>query len=175
MIPRLLFLDLETTGLDPLQHCIIEVSARAIHPLEFTVERFHAYVRPNPAGVASMDDYVREMHTKSGLLERAQAEGKSAEEVGDALRVFAITHQREYLAGNSIHFDRSFLAIHMPDVLKRPISHRMLDVTSVRLALWMALGKDPLDFEKKRAHTSDDDLDETIKEFERYCVLLRTR
>ena len=169
--PWFLFFDCETTGLDPKTQCIIEVSARVYNSDLVLIQNRHYLAKPS-IPVEHMEPFAREMHWESGLLKQALAEGQPVRAVEQSLVDLVMSCMpgekgSRYLAGNSIHFDRSFLAVHMPSVLPL-LSHRMLDVSSVRLFLWQVTGADPLTFEKQRYHTSEQDLDETLRELQLY-------
>ena len=82
-----------------------------------------------------MDDFVRTMHTKSGLLADIAASTISLEEAGDATLAFIRTHVPKArtvpLAGNSIGTDRRFLAAQLPAV-EEYLHYRSVDVSTVK-------------------------------------------
>lgn len=134
-IERLLWLDLETTGLDHATCGIIEV-AWAITPLldiprELDVKTM--VVRP---GDVVWERGAHEMHLASGLAAAAiRSPHMLYEAWNDILEALgpkdsAIT---TYLAGSSIHFDRGFIRKRMWLIEER-LHHRMLDVSAVVLA-----------------------------------------
>ncbi len=91
-------------------------------------------IRPSPAGLESMNDFVREMHTKSGLaavwdagLELAEAE----EAVLSYVREYVPEVRKAPLAGNTIGTDRAFLAKYMP-ALEGHVHYRNVDVSSLK-------------------------------------------
>lgn len=143
----LVWLDLETTGLDPDEGQILEIGI-IVTDLELKEVRRRSWTllhcREDVIGL--MDDYVLEMHLKSGLLKRCWAKGNNPVDAADVReRTWAevsrflkeATRGAEpkncYLAGSSIHFDRSWLEDHAPEVLVA-VSHRMLDVSSYKVA-----------------------------------------
>lgn len=169
---RLLFVDLETTGLSASRHCIIEASFRVATFIDPQVtERYHALVKPALGAAAASDKPAMDMHTASGLFERALNTGEPLDfvekQVLELLEKSCLDPKTTFLAGNTVHFDRGFIEVHMPKLLKR-MSHRVVDVSSLRYGIWATTGSDPLTFEKKRCHTSEEDLDETWREFRLY-------
>lgn len=147
---RLIWLDLETTGLDPEKGVILEVAARATDVFGRPVDGpppYSAVFRHAREGyLTKMDNYVLSMHLRSGLLEKALTDNWGLMEERENDRQWRNLEQRfrtwawargepkhTYLAGNSIHFDRAWLAVHAPWLLKF-VSHRMLDVSAFKVA-----------------------------------------
>jgi oligoribonuclease len=131
---HLLWLDLETTGLDPATCGILEV-AWAVTPLEITADLGDVRSALIWPGEVPWDDFAEEQHRGSGLTKAALANGdrtQAHENVILASLPPADGHTI-YLAGSSIHFDRGFIRRHMPALEKR-LHHRMLDVSAVVLA-----------------------------------------
>ena len=129
-------LDLETTGLEPAQHQILELSfmtADTIAALEYETPRTFIMEIDEDK---SWDEVPLEMHRKSGLL---------ADLFDDTIKKYSLTQvdiflseyleSREgphYLVGNSIYFDRSFIREHMPHT-EEALHYRMIDITSIAL------------------------------------------
>lgn len=69
----------------------------------------------------NMNDWCKEHHGKCGLTAAVLASKLTAEEAEEQLLSFVKTHVMKpkvaVLAGNSVHVDRSFLAIHMPRLI----------------------------------------------------------
>ena len=127
---RFVWCDLEMTGLDPKTCVIVEIGVIITGPdLVPIAEVQHAIWQPDDV-LARMEPFVRDMHTKNGLLERVRASRTS---LRDAERSVFQTVQRHVgfregiLAGNSIHVDRRFLCEHMP-LLEEYLHYRQLDV-----------------------------------------------
>lgn len=144
-----LFLDLETTGLDPRRDHILEVG------WQFTDDQFRAFAPPESYILDMFTDawvrlnqngFVKKMHTDSGLLDdiRSNDHPKTIDEVSNLL-VDQITDlpsgQYVHLAGFSVHFDKAFLGqyrsfdIFFGDDHKSLLHHRMLDLSSVKMML----------------------------------------
>lgn len=133
---NVVFLDLETTGLDPATDRILEIAAARVNERLEPVDGFTAVVRPNPGIGLAMDDYVREMHTKNGLL----AELDRGQTLVEVTKPFCEWLQRQRngdekltLAGDSVHFDLSFLRSWIPTAAVH-FSHRLLDISAFRVA-----------------------------------------
>lgn len=171
---KLLWLDLETSALDPREGEILEVAfvwaageglwgtgagdggtfARVRLP-DF---RGSYVVRPI-APLVDLDPAVQEMHAASGLLEDVERRGalladverEILDVVGDEPRD---RDQRLHLAGFSVHFDLAWLRLHMPR-LARHLSHRVYDVSSIVRFTEDALGGE---VKGRPAHRAMDDV-----------------
>lgn len=186
---RILFFDLETTGLDPSRDRILEVGAILVGSKLEVIDRFQLLVGdeivccPGAHFAARARDgapggTVLDMHARSGLLGESMAQWPrlpSIPEVEEALLVWLRGHmvsEREMeLAGFSIHFDRSFVARSMPR-LDAFLSHRMIDVSSLRALERRWMGPPP---EQAKAHRALADCEEAIRELRRYRDLFPMR
>lgn len=146
----LIFLDLETTGLDPQHDLILEVYAEVQPVGAYTFapkELIDCSVACSKKDFDSrVDDYVRRMHTENGLAElcfRAHEHGYNSLATVERTILAALPRVNSgdlfMLCGNSVHFDLSFIRLHMPG-LAAMLSHRVLDVTTLQLFAEM-LGK----------------------------------
>ena len=132
----LAWLDLEMTGLDPSRHVIVEIATLVTDDeLEVVAEGPDLVVHQPPEALAAMDEVVREMHTKSGLLAAIEASTTSLAEAGDATLAFLRSHIDEPgtvpLCGNSIGTDRRFLAVQLPAV-EDFLHYRSIDVSTIK-------------------------------------------
>ena len=135
MDDRLVWIDCEMTGLDIVADALVEVAALVTdYDLEVLGDGVDVIVKPPPASLEQMDDYVRAMHTSSGLLEHL-ADGLSLAEAEDQVLAYVREHVSEPrkapLAGNSVGTDRAFLARDMHE-LESFLHYRIVDVSSVK-------------------------------------------
>jgi oligoribonuclease len=133
---RLVWLDLEMTGLDVERHVIVEIAVLVtddqLGPVD---EGIDLIVHQPPTALAEMDDFVRTMHTKSGLLTEIEASSLSLAEAGTValgyVRAHVPTTGTAPLCGNSIGVDRRFLDRQLPE-LDRYLHYRSIDVSSLK-------------------------------------------
>ena len=135
MDDRLVWIDCEMTGLDIVADALVEVAALVTdYDLEVLGDGVDVIVKPPPASLEQMDEYVRAMHTSSGLLERL-ADGVSLAEAEDQVLTYVREHVSEPrkapLAGNSVGTDRAFLARDMHE-LESFLHYRIVDVSSIK-------------------------------------------
>lgn len=123
------------TGLDLTNDVLIEVAALVTDGnLNVLGDGVDVIVKPTPAAMAQMTDFVREMHDKSGLLPLL-ADGVDLEtaenQVLDYIRTWVPNPRSAPLAGNTIGTDRAFLARDMP-TLEAHVHYRNVDVSSIK-------------------------------------------
>ncbi|OKL48791.1 oligoribonuclease [Boudabousia liubingyangii] len=131
----LVWIDCEMTGLDVENDALIEVAVIVtdadLNPLG---EGIDLLIKPAPEKLENMNDFVREMHTSSGLLkelEEAPDDLAAAEaEVLDYISKF-VEPGKALLAGNSIGTDKAFLSRYMPALIDF-LHYRVIDVSSVK-------------------------------------------
>jgi oligoribonuclease len=132
---RLVWLDLEMTGLDLDRHVIVEIAALVTDDdLEPVDDGIDLIVHQPPSALAEMDDFVRNMHTKSGLLPEIEASTLTLADAGAQVLDYVRGHVREGkspMCGNSIGVDRRFLDRQLPE-LDRYIHYRSIDVSSLK-------------------------------------------
>lgn len=165
---KLLWIDMEMTGLDVEHEVIIEVAA-IVTDLEFReLDTFEAILKQPQRYLDEMDDWNTEHHTKSGLVAKIPF-GSDPEVVEDRLIDFVKKHfpdqrERPTLAGNSIHQDRLFIEKHMPRFAER-LHYRMLDVSSWKIIFREKFG---FKYSKHNNHRALDDVRESIQELRAY-------
>lgn len=166
-------MDLEMTGLDPTRHTIVEIATLITDDdLELVAEGPDVVVHQPPEVLAEMDDFVRNMHTTSGLLPQIEASTVSLADAGAATLAFLREHIPEPnsvpLCGNSIGTDRRFLSAHLPDI-ENYLHYRSVDVSTIKELgrRWApeVLAKRPA---KVLGHRALDDIRESLEELRYY-------
>lgn len=173
IIPKkLLWVDLEMTGLDPEKDVILEIAAE-VTDFEFkTLASYEAVISQPKRRLKAMNDWSKTQHASSGLLERIKKEGRPEKDVIHELVGFIKAEFGEnpaILAGNSIHNDRSFIRRHWPEV-EQLLHYRMLDVSSFKILMQ---GKFKYEFKKKDVHRAFDDIQASIAELQHYLKYLK--
>lgn len=137
---KLLWLDLETTGLDPDDDLVLEVCAVVTDMHLRKLGEYHAVVHHTEKRLNERLDAnarVRKMHTDNGLLLEVPT-GSPPDAVAADLRAFGRVHQvygrGAYLAGRSVHFDRGFLRRFAPG-FEAKLHHRHFDLSSLMSAM----------------------------------------
>ena len=168
---RLVWIDLEMTGLDPDTERILEIATIVTDSdLNILAEGPVFCIAQNDELLSAMDEWNQEHHAASGLLDRVRKEGVSerAAELGTlAFLKEWVAAGESPLCGNSIGKDRSFLVNYMRQ-LEEFLHYRNVDVSTVK-ELAFRWRPDLADGVKKRnAHRAMDDIKESIKELEYY-------
>lgn len=168
-------MDLEMTGLDPARHVIVEIATLITDDqLLIVAEGPDLVIHASEEQLAAMDEVVRAMHTRSGLLPAIEASTVTLEEAGAATLAFLQEHipdpelARTPLCGNSIGTDRRFLAAWMPEIEAR-LHYRSVDVSTVKelARRWYpaAVAAAP---RKHGSHRALDDIRESVEELAYY-------
>jgi len=132
---RLVWIDCEMTGLDLGADALIEVAA-LVTDFELNVlgQGIDIIVKPPPEAIDQMNDFVREMHEKSGLSRELDS-GVTLQEAEERVLAYIKEHcpdgSRPPLAGNTVATDRAFLARDMP-TLETFLHYRIVDVSSIK-------------------------------------------
>ncbi|GAB3389216.1 oligoribonuclease [Humibacter soli] len=131
----LVWIDCEMTGLDLEADELVEISVVItdfeLVPLDPGID---IVIKPDQSALDHMGDFVRNMHTTSGLIEEIPNGKSLAEaeyEVMEYILRFVPNEQKAPLAGNSIGTDRMFLAKYMPR-LDAHLHYRNVDVSSIK-------------------------------------------
>ncbi len=168
---KLLWIDMEMTGLDVEKEVPIEIAA-IVTDVHFNEgETYHAIIKQPRAFLEQMDDWNKKHHGASGLTE-AVPNGVDPLKVEDDMirlieRNFATA---PVIAGNSIGQDRAFINRHMPRLAAK-LHYRMLDVTSFKIIMNARFG---IKHEKKNSHRAVDDIRESIAELAFYLAHFKT-
>lgn len=167
---KLLWIDLEMTGLDPQKDLILEVAAE-VTDFDFkTLASYEARVQQKTDQVAARmqanvwwKDFPENRDEFISKLES----GKQLKEVEQDLIELVDSHfsgEMAVLAGNSIHNDRQFIKVWWP-LLDLKLHYRMLDVSAWKVLLQ---GKFGVIYEKTEAHRAFDDIQASIAELQYY-------
>ncbi len=169
----LVWLDLEMTGLEVARHVVVEIALLATNDdLEPLDEGIDMVVHQPADALDRMDDFVRTMHTSSGLLTEIEASTRSLEDAQRAALEYVRRHVPEPrtapLCGNSIGVDRRFMHAYLPE-LDEYLHYRSIDVSSLKelCRRWYpdAYRKRP---GKQEAHRALGDVHESIAELRYY-------
>lgn len=171
MSEALLWVDVETTGLCPGEHRLLEV---AMQPTTFDSDfteigdPFHVIVyHGRDLRLQDVSPDVLRMHSENGLWR----ESRGGQQLDQAfLRLMGQVNQWRarsdweidtfYLAGRSVHFDRKWLEAYVPDDVwvRVPLSHRHFDLTTIKA--WMNITGLPFDVPEETHRALRDVLDD---------------
>jgi oligoribonuclease len=168
---RLVWIDLEMTGLDPTRCCIIEIATLVTDAeLGLVAEGPQVAIRTSEEELTTLSDWSRDTFAKSGLLDRCRTSPVSRTEAEDRTLAFLAQHVlpgTAPLCGNSIWNDRQFLW-HGMRKLHAFVTHRNVDVSSFKEVLRRWHPKDWAPPAKKNLHDALADIRESIEELRYY-------
>ncbi len=132
---RIVWIDCEMTGLSLEHDALIEVAALVTDfELNQLGDGVDLVIKPSAESLAQMDDFVRTMHTSSGLLEELDG-GTTMEDAQQQvlayIREWVPDARKAPLGGNTVATDRGFLARDMPE-LESHLHYRIIDVSSIK-------------------------------------------
>lgn len=132
---RIVWIDCEMTGLSLENDALIEVAALVTDAeLNILGQGVDVIIKPEPAALENMDDFVTNMHKTSGLLDELE-QGISMEDaerqVLDYIQEFVPEPRKAQLAGNSIGTDKTFLSRDMPELIDY-LHYRVIDVSTIK-------------------------------------------
>ena len=165
----LVWMDLEMTGLDHTRDVIVEIATLVTDDeLNVVAEGPDLVVTATEEQLAGMDPFVRDMHTRSGLLDQIRASEVTLEEAGAATLAFIKQHvpnsRSVPLCGNSIGMDRRFLTAYLPEI-EEYLHYRSIDVSTIKelARRWYpaVLASAP---RKATSHRAMDDIRESVAE-----------
>lgn len=168
---RLIWIDLEMTGLKPDEDVIIEIATVVTDKdLNVIADGPELAVHQPETALERMDEWNQRQHGRSGLIARVRAsEVDTAAAEGATLDFLRqhLTAGSSPMCGNSICQDRRFLARYMPD-LEKYFHYRNLDVSTLKelARRWLPSIADGLN--KKSAHLARADIYESIEELRYY-------
>jgi oligoribonuclease len=176
---KLLWVDLEMTGLDPVADRILEVAAIATDWDFKEIATYEAAKQVGPQLVAKRMQVGKEFwdafpEVRDALVAQNNSDkAKNGRTVENELLEF-IDHHFDpetpvLLAGNSIHQDRKFIENEWPRLNKR-LHYRMLDVSAWKVVFD---GKYNKRFAKPEEHRALDDIRGSIQELKYYLGKVR--
>ena len=164
---KLLWVDLEMTGLDVQKDMIIEVAIE-VTDFEFkTLASYEAIIHQTDDVLENANEWAKAQHAASGLTERVRTQGRPERDVIHEMVGFIKAQfgdEPAIMAGNSIHNDRNFVKQWWPEV-DALLHYRMLDVSAFKILMQ---AKYNVSFEKKEAHRAFDDIQASIAELQHY-------
>ena len=167
---RLLWIDMEMTGLDPQVNRILEIAILITDDKLKVIDRFQAVIRTPQSVLDQMDDWNQRTHGENGLIKEA-ARGRFIQEVEVDLLTLADKHfsnKQIFLCGSSLTLDREFINKYLPNFAKK-LHYRIVDVSS-----WKAIFQDYLGYkyQKKDGHRAMDDIEESLRELKFYLSFI---
>ncbi len=167
---KLVWIDLEMTGLDPNGHVILEIATIITDKdLNVLAEGPNLILHQPDSALAGMNAEVRQMHAAHGLLDEVAKSTISLSDAEQQTFDFIKKHcqkDQAVLAGNSIGTDKNFLSKYMPKIIEF-LHYRIIDVSTVKLLAWNWYPNIP-EFEKKDTHRALEDIKESINELKYY-------
>jgi oligoribonuclease len=168
---RLIWIDLEMTGLDTMKDSIIEIATIVTDAnLEPVAEGPVIAIHQSDAVLAAMDDWNTRQHTGSGLVERVRQSRRSAAEAESETLEFLsewVEPGVSPMCGNSICQDRRFMAREMP-ALESFFHYRNLDVSTLKILAGLWAPDVAAGFSKDSSHLAMDDIRDSIAELKHY-------
>lgn len=172
---KILWVDLEMTGLDPIEDRILEVAA-IVTDWDFNeLETYEAAIKVGTSLVEkrmrkgpSKDFWEKFPAVRDALLKQNDEQGRSGKTIEKELLALVKKHFDEgapvLLAGNSIHMDRQFIAREWKK-FNETLNYRMLDVSAFKVVFDGKYGKK---FAKPENHRALDDIRGSIMELKYY-------
>ena len=132
---RLIWIDMEMSGLDPDTDRVLEVAIVITDgDLNPVAEAPVLVVHQSDAVLGAMDKWNTDTHGKSGLTERVRTSTLTEREVDERMVAFLADYvppRVSPMCGNSVHQDRRFMARHLPQ-LEAFFLYRNLDVSTLK-------------------------------------------
>jgi len=135
LMEHLVWIDCEMTGLSPDNDSLVEIAVVVTNSdLEVLDPGLDLVIKPREGTAENMSDFVREMHTKSGLINEFEngvdlADAEAA--VLEYIKRFIPEARTAPLAGNTIGTDRMFITKYMPE-LDAHLHYRNIDVSTIK-------------------------------------------
>ena len=131
----MVWVDCEMTGLDLVNDALVELAVLVTDDeLNILGDGVDVVIRPPDSSLEQMEEFVRNMHTTSGLLDELTGGitlAEAEEQALDYIRQYVTEPRKAPMAGNSIATDRSFIARDLLE-LDAFLHYRMIDVSSIK-------------------------------------------
>ncbi|MGH8126887.1 MAG: oligoribonuclease [Gammaproteobacteria bacterium] len=168
---NLIWIDLEMTGLDPVNDRIIEIATLVTDKeLNVLATGPELAIHQDESLLFGMDEWNVEHHTSSGLCDRVLASTVNEREAEQATLAFLrdyVPTNASPMCGNTVCQDRRFLARYMPE-LEAFFHYRHIDVSTFKelSRRWAPSVLDGL--QKQSAHRALADIEESVAELRHY-------
>ena len=169
--PRLVWIDMEMTGLDPKKEVIIEIATIITDKkLNILEEGPDLVVHQSGKHLNRMDAWNVKHHQRSGLLAAVRQSPVSVKRAEKMTLEFIKKYcapKKALLCGNSVHHDRRFLEKYMPKIHDY-LHYRHLDVSTIKSVVRFWYRRDKKNYAKSNRHRALDDIRESIEELRFY-------
>ncbi len=161
---KLLWVDIETTGLNEARDTIVELACVITDRELRRIASYHAVIRTELKDWAGANEVVLDMHTRNGLLVESIFHGKHHGVVHDELKSF-LPEEKYLIAGASVHFDKKFITCKF--AINDKLHYRCLDISSWKWLRRVQAGQDPdASTSTRSTHRALDDIEHTLLEAE---------
>src|SRR5690625_5114721 len=168
---RLVWLDMEMTGLDPTKERIIEVAVVVTEAnLDVVAQGPVLVVHQSDALLDAMDDWNKSMHGRSGLIEKVKQSTLTEEQAEEQLLAFLTQHvpaKTSPLCGNTVGQDRRYMFRYMPR-LEEFFHYRNVDVSTIKELAQRWKPEVVSSFKKESKHEALADIYKSIAELKHY-------
>lgn len=173
MNKKFLFVDTETTGLVAAGGAILEIALIVTDSKLNELEVYNTAIYHDKYTLDGMSHWAEQSHTASGLIEECKASKVTTAQVEAQILDILERHfsgvEKPILSGSSVHFDKNFIAYHMPNLNKR-LHYRIIDVSSFMEAVKIYTGVEP---ERSHvAHRALADIRDSIRYLKSYLERL---
>lgn len=168
---KLVWLDMEMSGLDPSIDRILEVAVVITDEnLDKVTDGPVIAIHQTNEVLESMDKWNKSVHGKSGLIDRVLSSNISEKEAEDFILLFLKNHinsGKSPLCGNTISQDRRFMNLYMPR-LEKFFHYRNIDVSSIKELVKRWSPSIYKNFSKNSKHQALSDIYDSINELRHY-------
>lgn len=167
---RLVWIDLEMTGLNAAVDAILEIAAVVTGPDLEPIDTIERVVFQTDEALDRMSARVRRIHTENGLIEAVRTSGVSRAEAERAVLRMITRHcapGEGILSGNSVYHDWRFIVRHMPR-LEQHLHFRQIDIGT--LGVLMNAWYPHLEYARSPTnHRAMADVHASLEELRYYC------